>query len=88
MPVVFICLACSQTGSNNTQLQNRVDSLEQKLAHTYKPGFGEFMSGIQIHHAKLWFAGQNQNWPLADFEIHEIEEALEDIQKFCIDRAG
>ena len=44
------------------------------------------MSGIQMHHAKLWFAGQNENWPLADFEIHEILEALEDIQKFCVDR--
>jgi len=44
------------------------------------------MSGIQTHHAKLWFAGINNNWPLADFEIHEIEEALEDVQKFCSDR--
>jgi len=86
VPVVFICLACNQPGSNNTQLQNRVDSLEQKLAHTYKPGFGEFMSGIQLHHAKLWFAGQNQNWKLADFEIHEIGEALEDIQTFNANR--
>ena len=35
------------------------------------PGFEEFMSNIQAHHAKLWFAGQNHNWKLADFEIHE-----------------
>ena len=86
MPVVFICLACRQPGSNNTQLQNRLDSLEQKLTQTYRPGFGEFMSGIQLHHAKLWFAGQNKNWELADFEIHEIDEALEDIQTFNADR--
>ena len=39
-----------------------------------------------MHHAKLWFAGQNTNWKLADFEVHEIEEALEDIQKFNNDR--
>src|SRR5690606_28494182 len=30
----------------------------------------------------LWFAGQNENWKLADFEVHEIMEAIEDIQKF------
>jgi len=53
---------------------------------TYKPGLGEFMFNIQIHHAKLWFAGENQNWQLADFEIHEIMEAIEDIQTFCSDR--
>ena len=39
-----------------------------------------------MHHAKLWFAAENQNWKLADFEIHEIGEALEDIQKFNTDR--
>ena len=67
-------------------LQNRIDSLGKKLADTYKPGFGEFMSGIQAHHAKLWFAGQNQNWKLADFEVHEMMEAIEDIQKYQTER--
>jgi hypothetical protein len=83
---IIIAVACNQPGSGVRQMQARMDSLEKKLHETYKPGFGEFMSGIQIHHAKLWFAGQNQNWPLADFEVHEIQESLEDIQKFCTDR--
>lgn len=67
-------------------MQATIDSLQKELNETYKPGFGEFMSGIQTHHAKLWFAGSNLNWPLADFEVHEIQEALEDIQKYCGDR--
>ena len=78
--------ACNQPAGNTQLLQNRIDSLEKKLAGTYKPGFGEFMSGIQVHHAKLWFAGQNQNWPLATFEIDEIKEALEGITTYCTDR--
>lgn len=73
-----------QTGSNN--FKKRIDSLESRLADSYKPGFGEFMSGIQAHHAKLWFAGQNENWKLAEFEVHEILEAVEDIQKFQAER--
>lgn len=77
---------CGQPTKNSQNLQNRIDSLEQKLDNSYKPGFGEFMSGIQTHHSKLWFAGQNQNWKLADFEIHEIMEAIEDIQKYETDR--
>ena len=77
---------CNQPTKNALNLQNRIDSLEQKLANSYKPGFGEFMSGIQAHHSKLWFAGQNQNWKLADFEIQEIMEAIEDIQKYETDR--
>ena len=78
--------ACNQSSTNNPILQNRIDSLEKKLADSYKPGFGEFMSGIQVHHAKLWFAGQNENWKLADFEIHEIQEALADLKTYCTDR--
>jgi len=50
---------------------------------SYKPGFGEFMGGIQVHHEKLWFAGTNQNWKLAGFEIHEIKESMDDIRKYC-----
>ena len=67
-------------------MQSKTDSLEKQLDKTYKPGLGEFMTDIQLHHAKLWFAGQNQNWPLADFEIHEIQESLDDIEEFCKDR--
>jgi hypothetical protein len=48
----------------------------------YVPGLGEFMSSVQFHHAKLWFAGAERNWPLADFELDEIKEALEDAARF------
>lgn len=78
--------ACNQEKENLQVLQNRIDGLEIKLTDTYKPGFGEFMSGIQAHHSKLWFAGQNENWKLADFEVHEIMEAIENIQKFQKER--
>ena len=83
---IFIIFSCNQENDKLQQMQATVDSLQKQLKETYKPGLGEFMSGIQMHHAKLWFAGQNKNWPLADFEINEIKEGLEDIQKFCSDR--
>lgn len=44
------------------------------------------MLGIQEHHAKLWFAGINQNWKLANFEVHEIGETLDDVKAYCTDR--
>jgi len=80
-----IC-ACNRSSETKRTLQAKIDSLEKKLANTYKPGFGEFMSSIQVHHAKLWFAGQSQNWKLADFEIHEITETLDAIQQFQTER--
>ena len=67
-------------------MQKKIDSLQTEINNSYKPGLGEFMSQIQIHHAKLWFAGKEENWELANFEIGEIQEALEDIPRYCADR--
>lgn len=86
LAITTIACACNQQGENNLILEKKIDSLEKKLVSTYKPGFGEFMSSIQVHHAKLWFAGQNQNWKLADFEMHEIGEAIDAIQEFQTER--
>lgn len=79
---VITLFSCQQNPNNILVLQNKVDSLSQKVSETYTPGMGEFMGSIQTHHSKLWFAGQNQNWQLANFEVHEMTEALENIQKY------
>jgi hypothetical protein len=83
---VFIALLFAGCNSNTENLQAQIDSLNQRSAQAYKPGLGEFMSAIQVHHAKLWFAGKNQNWKLADFEMGEIQESVNDIKKYCTDR--
>ncbi len=84
--ILMVSFSCQQGNSTSRSMQSKIDSLEGELAHAYKPGLGEFMSGIQVHHAKLWFAGKNNNWSLADFEIKEIKEALDDIHQYCTDR--
>jgi len=84
--LLIIFISCKQKDNSILEMKLKIDSLENKLNEIYKPGLGEFMTGIQMHHAKLWFAGQNKNWPLADFEIHEILEAVDDIKKYCNDR--
>lgn len=84
--VVLMVTFTACANSDTTTLQAKIDSLNQQLAQAYKPGLGEFMSGIQVHHAKLYFAGKNQNWKLADFEMGEIKEAVDNIKKYCTDR--
>ena len=37
------------------------------------------MARMQTYMQKLHFAGQNENWKLADFYTHELEETMEDI---------
>jgi hypothetical protein len=85
---LFLCLAasCAAPGPDVAELQAHVDSLQRKIDNSYRPGLGEFMSGIQVHHAKLWFAGTAGNWDLADFETKEIREAIDDINQYCADR--
>ena len=85
LALLLVVAACGQDTSNQ-HLQEEIAGLQKNLDKAYKPGLGEFMSGIQVHHAKLWFAGEAQNWPLATFEINEIKEALESIKEFNADR--
>ncbi len=85
--LMLVFFSCKQQTDSNKNLLKRIDSLKTKLSKTYKPGFGELMGSVQYHHAKLWFAGQNQNWKLASFEIHELEETLEDITNYQTERA-
>ncbi|HEX5155140.1 MAG TPA: hypothetical protein VFW07_27035 [Parafilimonas sp.] len=84
--ISLLIISCAQHANPNQQLQSQIDSLKIQINNAYKPGLGEFMSGIQVHHEKLWFAGTAENWQLADFEIHEIMEAVDDIKTYAADR--
>src|SRR5271155_6262818 len=53
----------------------------QAAAEPSLPGLGEIMSLQQMRHIKLWFSGHGGNWPLADYEIGELKEGFEDVEK-------
>ncbi len=75
--------ACTQ--KNNPEKEQAQD---QQLARIearvddLKPGLGDIMSIIQQHHTKLYFSGNASNWELAEYELVEIREGLEDAAKF------
>ena len=46
-----------------------------------QPGLGEIMTLQQLRHIKLWFAGRAGNWPLADYEIGELQEGFDNVNK-------
>jgi len=66
-------------------MQKQIDSLQTTVTKM-KPGLGELMLSIQVHHAKLWFAGKNANWRLANFEVDEIKEILSTAEAIETDR--
>jgi hypothetical protein len=48
----------------------------------FNPGVGDLMNLIvQPRHTKLWFAGREGNWALAEYESKELRSALANVAK-------
>lgn len=95
-PVVFftlIAFGCNNDRTALKTLQSEInfvnaknDSLQKEI-ESIKPGLGELMLNIQVHHNKLYFAGKNANWQLAQFEYDEIMEIITQAQAIERDRS-
>ena len=42
----------------------------------YTPSVGDLMIGIQLRHAKLWYASNLNNWALAEYELNQLRESF------------
>jgi cytochrome c1 len=78
----ILLIACETGAYNDAHLQLQIDSIKLRLSTVYQPGMGDLMSTIQLHHAKLWFAGKNGNWPLANYDASLITSNFMKIQKY------
>ncbi len=47
----------------------------------YQPSLSDIMAHQQERHIKLWFAGHAGNWPLADYEIGELDDGFDNVGK-------
>ena len=45
------------------------------------PKIGEIMVSQQMRHIKLWFAGRDGNWPLADYELDQLKDGFDDVNR-------
>ena len=82
LAVIFLAGCSRQPDVNsNIALEAKIADME-KTIEDLKPGLGEIMGVIQQHHAKLYYAGTKANWPLAEYELGEIQESLDDAMKF------
>jgi len=71
--------ATLRLGNDLRELQGRIDSLRAEVdsARAQSPGLGEYMTTVQLHAAKLWFASHAGNWGLAEYELGELTETIE-----------
>ncbi len=66
--------------SADTVAQNAAPASPAPTA--YNPGVGDLMNIIvQPHHTKLWLAGHEGNWALAEYEGKELRSALANVAK-------
>ena len=72
-----IAAETSPAASDRAEIAALKKEIAELKKSAYHPELGEQMLGIQIRHARLWFAGQAQNWLLAAFELQEIKEAFD-----------
>jgi hypothetical protein len=52
------------------------------------PGLGEYMTTIQLHAGKLWFATKATNWELAGYELDEMKETMEAAENLGDEKNG
>lgn len=61
---------------NEQNLENEIIELKKNI-EAIKPGLGEIMSTIHMHHAKLYFSSMAENWELSAYQLDEIKEGLD-----------
>jgi hypothetical protein len=60
--------------------QSQALSQPADVPKRFLPGLEWFMNLIQTEHAKLWYAGEAGNWPLAAYQLAEMKEIMGDVQ--------
>ena len=71
-------------------LQNAVKVTQASVlaAKESAPGLGEYMTTIQLHAGKLWFAANAMNWDLARYELDELKETMEVVKTLNAEKNG
>src|SRR4029077_20823806 len=67
----------------NSQEQNPPSSQERFV----RP-LSDMMVATQLRHFKLWYAGIVQNWPLANYELTQIRDAITDTERLFANKGG
>ena len=71
------CAPAPPEAPDTSALEARIQELEER----FTPGLHTLMGAVANRHAMLWFAGQAENWELVDYQIHEMEELIEEIEE-------
>jgi heme exporter protein D len=76
--------------ASNDTLQKSLTRMQAdvKAQKELAPGLGDYMTTIQLHAGKLWFAARASNWKLAEYEINELKETMEAARALNAEKNG
>jgi hypothetical protein len=77
--VVLLLSACGSRSTTPSPANTPASTPAPTPAPAPVPGLGELMLAQQARHAKLWWAGQAKNWPLARFEVDELSAGFDQV---------
>jgi hypothetical protein len=77
---VWVSILAGEIRTLRDDEMRRTGTNEAALDAKSPPGLGEFMTTMQLHMGKLWFAGRANNWDLARYELDELRETMETAQ--------
>jgi len=83
-------LSTPSDGAALTALQDSLKRVQTdaRTAKDLAPGLGEYMTTIQLHAGKLWFAAKAANWDLAEYELDELKETMEAAKALNAEKNG
>jgi cytochrome c553 len=90
MHIAIAAAACAVPLLVLAEDQKRANSQEQyspNAQERFVPRLNDMMVATQLRHFKLWYAGIAQNWPLANYELTQIREAISDTERLY-DKGG
>ena len=65
---MLLCAALPAAQAQSTVSTNKSEQ--------YVPQLGGIMTAAQLQHLKLWSAGAARNWPLAAYELRQLQQSL------------
>jgi hypothetical protein len=74
MIAVFLCtsiVTCAVYAQDPAALKSEIDALRALM-----PSQSHAMMDVDYQFSNLWFAGTNENWPLAQFYLNETRSHL------------
>jgi hypothetical protein len=83
--IMLSCVGCRPAAQENSaelaSLKAELAQLQARpvAAAASAPELGQQMLELQIRHARLWQAGEAQNWLLTQFQLAELRESLDGV---------